>query len=893
MPPVGHDEIFAALSALFGYRSFRPFQEDIVRATLAGRDSFTVMPTGGGKSLCYQLPAHILPGTCVVISPLIALMKDQVDGARATGLSAAALNSSSPPAEQFAIRRALEQGQLDLLYVSPERMGMPDFIAYLQQQRLSFFAIDEAHCISEWGHDFRPDYLLLSNLVKYFPQLPIAAFTATATRQVATDIVERLGLRNPFSTRASFNRPNLFYQVFPKEDLHPQLLEFLAEFPAESGIIYRNTRKNVEDTAKFLQSSGIKARAYHAGLPQQERSAAQDAFNRDECRVIVATIAFGMGIDKSNVRFVAHGDLPKNLEGYYQETGRAGRDGVPSHCALFYDRKDGNHILRLTHTITDPVARDVALKQFYKMQDFATSGLCRRRYLLNYFGERLEEGKCGGCDICMGEVEREDATINAQKALSAMVRTKGIFGASHITNILTGCANKEISDHGHDKLPTFGVGADKDASYWLGLINALCAQGMAVASPPQPGGQSEAQSGGKIGGQTGGQTGGNFSGQSPESLAGQPREYPARRPGFAPTEKGWRVLRGQETFHILRQLGGKQRLGAGFWGAKPEKAAKVKKSRDNAGQALPAASSGAFGAAFEGASAGAGKKAASAPNVSGAAKFVPEAATPMMEALPFSAGLFEALREERARMAAQGKVPPFVIFSDKTLQEIAGRFPDTPELLLGIGGVGEHKLQAYGEPVLAVVRAYAKAHPEELPPDEIRLALAASARPEGKRAKGRKPAPEINPEEVKKQLGETAQETLRLFEQGQGLNQIAETRGLKPRTIIAHLESLSKQGHKFPPERFFTPKELELWQTAFARAAENGQSFFLRPAVEYYLAQQPKRTPQKAAGNGVEKDARASDMRANDMQPNDEQEELYAQASLARLVLRGMDKGAP
>ena len=319
-------ELHGALARVFGYTAFRPHQIEIVKGILGGHDSLSIMPTGGGKSLCFQLPSHLMDGVCVVISPLISLMKDQVDAACANGLRAAALNSSLSPGGHRAVREALASGELDLLYISPERLSAPGFWDALASWPVSFFAVDEAHCISQWGHDFRPDYLALSGLVERFPQCPVAAFTATATPEVERDILSRLGLREPRLIRASFDRPNLFYHVLPKEEPHAQLLSFLGGHEGESGIVYRSTRRKVEETAAFLQKKGVKAEAYHAGLPDAERMRVQEAFRRDECPVVVATVAFGMGIDKPDVRFVAHLDLPKNVEGYYQETGRAGRD---------------------------------------------------------------------------------------------------------------------------------------------------------------------------------------------------------------------------------------------------------------------------------------------------------------------------------------------------------------------------------------------------------------------------------------------------------------------------------------------------------------------------------------------------------------------------------------
>ena len=356
-------ELHGALARVFGYTAFRPHQIEIVKGILGGHDSLSIMPTGGGKSLCFQLPSHLMDGVCVVISPLISLMKDQVDAACANGLRAAALNSSLSPGGHRAVREALASGELDLLYISPERLSAPGFWDALASWPVSFFAVDEAHCISQWGHDFRPDYLALSGLVERFPQCPVAAFTATATPEVERDILSRLGLREPRLIRASFDRPNLFYHVLPKEEPHAQLLSFLGGHEGESGIVYRSTRRKVEETAAFLQKKGVKAEAYHAGLPDAERMRVQEAFRRDECPVVVATVAFGMGIDKPDVRFVVHYALCDSLESYYQEAGRAGRDGLRAYALLLVAADDSDRIARRFEQEFPPLER---VKEIYE-----------------------------------------------------------------------------------------------------------------------------------------------------------------------------------------------------------------------------------------------------------------------------------------------------------------------------------------------------------------------------------------------------------------------------------------------------------------------------------------------------------------------------------------------
>jgi len=401
------------LRNVFGFGEFRPNQESIVEAVLRGRDVFAVMPTGGGKSLCYQLPAHLLPGTCVVISPLISLMKDQVDAAKSRGLRAEYLNSSQTVSQQEEVRGKLESGGCDLLYVAPERFALPGFADTLKRLSICLFAIDEAHCISDWGHDFRPDYLGLASIVTEFPAVPMAAFTATATLDVQKDIIAKLGLRRPLVLRASFNRPNLIYHVIRKHDLDRQLLTVLSKWRAHSGIIYRSTRSNVEETAQFLSNHGIPALSYHAGLEPGVRKKNQEDFIGGRVGVVVATIAFGMGIDKPDIRFVIHGDLPKNIEGYYQETGRAGRDGRPARCILYFDFADIPKIRYFINKIEDPTHHRIAARKLDQMVAYGARRGCRRRYLLSYFGERYAGWNCAACDTCTGQ-KGPERTENAR-----------------------------------------------------------------------------------------------------------------------------------------------------------------------------------------------------------------------------------------------------------------------------------------------------------------------------------------------------------------------------------------------------------------------------------------------------------------------------------------------
>jgi len=597
------DALRRALSEVFGFHAFRANQEDIIRAILAGRDVFAVMPTGGGKSLCYQLPAYLLDGTCVVISPLISLMKDQVDAAKGNGLAAEFLNSSLDPAERVAVGRRLAAGELDLLYVAPERFAVESFLGALTSVRLSLFAIDEAHCISEWGHDFRPDYLRLSRLAAEFAGVPVAAFTATATAKVQDDITAKLHLREPHTVRASFNRPNLFYQVLPKTAPNRQVLSFVRGRPGEAGIVYRTTRDSVETTAEFLTAQGVKALPYHAGLPNATRKAHQEAFNRDEADVIVATVAFGMGIDKSNIRFVVHADLPKNIESYYQETGRSGRDGEPAHCLLLFGGGDIPKIRYFIDDIPDETERKVATGKLYEMVNFATVNACRRRQLLGYFGERLAEANCAGCDVCAGQVEQVDATRDAQIVMSAMARTGQRFGAAHVVDVVTGADTQKIRDFQHDLLVTYGTGAEKPKAHWRRVIDTLVAQ---------------------------------------ECVAYTDSRYP----GLRITDKGAEVLFGRAEFHILKA-------------AEPKKARKRKRS------------------------------AALAEVVEN-----------------YDEALFEKLRSLRTTLARAQNVPPYIVFSDRALREMARDCPTSPDGMRQITGVGEKKLRRYGEQFIAVIQSH-------------------------------------------------------------------------------------------------------------------------------------------------------------------------------------------
>lgn len=594
--------MFDTLRKVFGFHEFRPNQERVVRAILDKQDVLAIMPTGGGKSLCYQLPAVMMEGTCMVISPLIALMKDQVDGARANGIRAAFLNSSQNPDERDEVLQRLLSGKLDLLYLAPERFILSHFREILGQVQLSMAVIDEAHCISEWGHDFRPDYLSLSDLVTLFAGIPVAAFTATATTRVQQDILDKLALRNPLIVRASFDRPNLLYDVRFKDNVEAQLLSLLKSNPGKAGIIYRTSRKSVSDTATMLQKKGIRALPYHAGLSDAERKGNQEAFIRDEAEVIVATIAFGMGIDKSNIRFVIHADLPKSIENYYQETGRAGRDGEPAQCTLLFAQGDIPKVRFFIDSIIDETERERALGALSKVITFASTSVCRRRTLLDYFGESYPHDNCNSCDICLGSREVVDATLEAQMLLSAIVRTEERFGAGHIVDIVTGSQNKKIIDFGHDRLKTWGVGKAHDKKYWRQLIDELLAQQVI---------------------------------QKAEGL------YPT----LFLLPKASRILKREEQLNIVRILEKKK-------------------------EQPPAKESAA----------------------------------------PYETRLFELFRSLRKQIADEQGIPPYVVFSDRTLRDMAAHLPRSAEAMLSISGLGEVKLQRYGGQFLRLIDRYCSDH---------------------------------------------------------------------------------------------------------------------------------------------------------------------------------------
>ena len=466
------------LKSRFGYDGFWSLQEEIIGSVLAGRDCLALMPTGGGKSLCYQLPALMFSGITLVVSPLIALMKDQVDALNANGIPARYINSSMSGGEIEQAQREVRAGLVKLLYVAPERLPGPGFRRFLMDIDLSLIAVDEAHCISEWGHEFRPDYRNLVDLRRDFPSVPVIALTATATERVRDDIIEQLELQRGRVFRSSFNRANLSYSVRPKAEFWDELVSLLEKHRDQPSIVYCFSRQETEDLARRLNRAGFSAAPYHAGLDSETRRRAQDDFIRDKTPVIVATIAFGMGIDKPDVRLVVHYSMPKSVEGYYQETGRAGRDGLPSECVLFFSLGDRVRQDYFVGQIQDEGERRNAREKLDRMVDYAQLPTCRRRYLLEYFGEEWREGNCGACDVCLEPGREFDGTEIAQKVLSAVVKTEERFGANHVVNVLVGSRNKRVIGFGHDQLSVYGIVKEFSREQLKEIIAQLRAKGL-------------------------------------------------------------------------------------------------------------------------------------------------------------------------------------------------------------------------------------------------------------------------------------------------------------------------------------------------------------------------------------------------------------------------------
>ena len=690
------------LKKYFGFTSFRPLQEEIIGDTLAGRDVFAVLPTGGGKSLCFQLPALVRPGLTVVISPLIALMKDQVDALQAAGVAATFLNSSLAAGESRPRMRGLHNGEYRLLYVAPERLLLSGFLEDLKRWNVNLFAIDEAHCISEWGHDFRPEYRQINSLRGVFPDVPLMALTATATERVRADIIEQLHLREPACYTASFNRPNLTYRISAKSGAYEQITDFIRARPGESGIIYCQARKTAESLADKLNADGVRAAAYHAGLEPVERSRNQEAFLRDEIRVVCATIAFGMGINKPNVRFVIHYDLPKNIEGYYQETGRAGRDGLPSECLLLFSPGDRVKYSRFIDEMTSPRERDIARAQLEQIVHYAECASCRRAFLLKYFGEQYdggdarvlsspdqswseaeapaaaaEEVNCNACDNCLNPRQTWDGTVAAQKFLSCVyrIREKSGFGVGvqHIVEVLCGAETDKIRKWEHQSLSTYGIGGEHGRAEWAVIGRELVRLGLL-------------------------------------------RQYAERFHTLEITEAGRAALKTRQKIVLTRAV------------TAPASAVKHRAGEISCDEEL-----------------------------------------------------FERLRQLRKRLADERAVPPYIVFSDVSLRQMARNYPADERSFSRISGVGEKKLREFGALFLEEIAAYLETNARQVFAEESFT--------------------EPAPLPLRSSLNDTARETVYFFRQGKTVEEITRIRSLKESTIYGHLEDAIRAGEKIELDR--------------------------------------------------------------------------------------------
>ncbi len=660
-----------ALKKYFGYDSFRPMQEEIVETIYAGNDALVLMPTGGGKSICFQIPAITMEGCCVVVSPLISLMKDQVEGLIANGINAAYLNSSLSSLEQQAVENDLFNNNIDLLYVSPEKLVSGDFFPLLQRAKVNLFAIDEAHCISSWGHDFRPEYTKMKFIKQQFPTIPIIALTATADKLTRKDILTQMGIPDAKTFVASFDRPNLSLEIRPGQKRMEQIIEFVKARKNESGIVYCLSRKNTEQVASKLQGKGIKAMCYHAGMPSKVRSDVQEDFINDRIPVVCATVAFGMGIDKSNVRWVIHYNLPKNLESYYQEIGRAGRDGVKADTLMFYSYRD----VMVYRDMFEEGGGDnveVKLSKLERMQQYAEALICRRKILLNYFNENLEED-CGNCDVCKDPPQYINGTILAQKALSAVARLRESVGIRMLIDVLRGSGRREIFQNGFDKIKTYGAGREQSFGDWQYFIQQLINLGFLEIAYDQ-------------------------------------------KNALKLTAASRAVLFEKKTVQLV-QLRDKKA---------EREAAKI--------------------------------------------KFKPKSQKQQL-----IDDLFEVLRELRRTLAQQQGVPPYLIFNDATLTEIAETRPTTDADFSQISGVGERKLARYGDQFMDAIITFIKKKTDE-----------------GMRV-----------------TGSTYVLTHQLLKEGLSPTEIAKKRNINAITVFSHLAYLYEKGVDIDIHQYVSEAELQ------------------------------------------------------------------------------------
>ncbi len=609
------DDLKNLVQKHWGFATFRPLQDEAMRAVLDGRDSLLVLPTGGGKSLCFQAPAVLRGGTTVVVSPLIALMKDQVDGLQACGIPAVQLDSSLSARDRFNFEQDVRDGAVRLLFVSPERLMMPEFHNLCRQVGVKTFAIDEAHCISHWGHDFRPEYRMMSRIKELFPGASVHGYTATATEQVRADICKQLALAKPLVLVGNFDRPNLTYRVLRRGNIETQIREVLDRHQGEAGIIYCLSKKNVDETNALVQSWGFKSQAYHAGKDTEERTRVQELFINEDCDIVVATVAFGMGIDRSNIRFVMHTSMPKSIEHYQQETGRAGRDGLEAECVLLHSGADfmtWRGILEKSaqENNVDADFLPNAMKHLTDIDNYARGAVCRHKALVGYFGQSYAEPSCAACDLCLGDVEvvaDADALVTAQKILSCVARVKERFGVNHVIGVLRADDSERIRQLGHDKLSTYGLLKDHSVKVLRDWIFQLIGQGVLVKTGD---------------------------------------EYPVLKLNLA----SWEVMKGKQKVTLVQPV-------------RRTKAEKVKQSRADV-------------VSWDG----------------------------------VERNLFETIRKWRFELAKQTGKPPYVIFSDETLRQLARVRPSDAEKLRLIYGIGDQKLRTYGHLVLSIIKEYCEEH---------------------------------------------------------------------------------------------------------------------------------------------------------------------------------------